>query len=161
MDLIQIIGDFGCPKAGSFKLSGIFFRPPGGGGVPSSVPSSLLLSLPTCATKLTSAPARGLISIRHGTGEQNMYSGGSKCEFGGTGGPRGHILCPTKVNQIDTGFDQNVVKNGQKGVPCFYRFFGEPCGHFGPLTPRVAIRGAVLPPRVHPPGQKPHFEQKY
>ena len=35
------------PKAVSFKLSGIFFRPPGGrgGGVPSSAPSSLLLSL--------------------------------------------------------------------------------------------------------------------
>ena len=56
--------------------------------------------------------------MRHGSGEQNMHSGGSRSEFG-TGGARGHILCPTKVTQIDTGFDQKVVKNGQKGVPLF------------------------------------------
>ena len=45
-----------------------------------------------------------------------MYSGRSRREFGGTGAP-GHILCPTKVTQIDTDFDQTVVRNNQKGVP--------------------------------------------
>ena len=54
-----------------------------------------------------------------------MHSGLSRSEFGGTGGARGHILCPSKVNQIDTVFvfGRKVVKNGEKGVPPVFTVF--------------------------------------
>ena len=113
-----------------------------------------MTTCPTCATKLTSAPCRDLISIRHGTGEQSMYSGGSRCEFGGTGWARGHILCPTKVNQIDTVFGQKVVKNGQKGVPpVFTGFLGSLRALWTP-HPSCGPSEVVFVPGVHPPGTK-------
>ena len=93
-----------------------------------------MTTCPACATKFTSAPSRGLISIRHGTGEQNIYSGGPRCEFGGTGGARGHILCPTKVIQIDTVFFfvKKLSKTVKKGYPYFYLGFGNLAGTLGP-----------------------------
>ena len=78
---------------------------------------------PTCATKLTSAPLRGLIYIRHGTGEQNMYSGRSRCEFSGTGGAPGHILCPTKVTMLTPVLVKKLPKTVKKGYPLFLTFF--------------------------------------
>ena len=110
---------------------------------------------PACATKLSSAPLRGPISIKHGTGEQNMYSGGSRSEFGGTGGARGHILCPSKVNQIDTGFGQKAVKNGQKGVPPVFTWF------WGTLRARSPLEWAVGDRFFgHPPYTKTAFRAK-
>ena len=121
-----------------------------------------MTTCPTCATNLTSAPSRGPICIRHDTGEHNMYSGGRRSEFGGTCGARGHILYTTKVSQIDTVFDQEVVKNDQKGVPpVFTGFLGTlralwtphpPCGPsevvFVPRGPsprtKTALRAEIL-----------------
>ena len=108
----------------------------------------------TCATKLTSAPFRGLIYIRHGTSEQNMCSEGRKSEFGGTGGSRGHILCPAKVNQIDTVFDQKVVKNGQKGVPPVLTGFWGTLRALRTPHPSCGPRRSFLPHGAHSHGVK-------
>ena len=61
---------------------------------------------------VTTCPPATLISIRHGAGEQTVCSKGRRSEFGGTGGARSRILCPAKVNQIDTVFDQKVPPLG-------------------------------------------------
>ena len=120
-----------------------------------------MTTCPTCVTKLASAPARGLISIRHGTAEQNMYSGGSRGEFGGTGGARGHILWPTKVTQIDTGLVKKLSKTVKKGYPLFLPGFWEPAGTLDPPPLVWALGGRFCPGGSIPAGQKPHFGPQY
>ena len=103
-------------------------------------------------THFCAPPRPNFYQARHG--EQNMYSGGSRSEFGGTGGARGHILCPSKVTQIDTGFGQSCQKRSKGGTPLFYRFFSKLAGTLDPPPLVWALGGRFWPRGSIPLGPK-------
>ena len=78
-------------------------------------------------------------------------------------GARGHILRPTKVNQIDTIFTKMLSKTVKRGVPLFLLPFWEAFGHPGtpPPPPCGPSEVVLLQGGPSPLGAKLHLEPKF